>query len=265
MNLLFAINKKFVRLFLNCLKSIAKNGGADKYNVYILHSDLDKDDKAEIEGFCAERFNYHFVDINAEWFEGFPESERYPKQIYYRLAAPLLLPNELERILYLDVDTVIINSLEELYKTDFGGAYYVACTHTGGFLTEINRLRLGMEDDAVYVNTGIMLLNLPALRENIRLEDIRDYANRHQHTLILPDQDIVSALYGDKVKLTDTLKYNLSDRILALHNADPRNDKIDLDWVRKNAVVIHYFGKNKPWNENYIGILNVFYNEMHQD
>ena len=40
------------------------------------------------------------------------------------------------------------------------------------------------------------------------------------------------------------------------------NEIIDLDWVRKNAVIIHYYGDNKPWKENYKGILNVFYDEL---
>jgi lipopolysaccharide biosynthesis glycosyltransferase len=36
---------------------------------------------------------------------------------------------------------------------------------------------------------------------------------------------------------------------------------LTLDWVRKHSVIIHYCGRNKPWKENYMGVLNVFYNE----
>lgn len=56
-----------------------------------------------------------------------PESSRYPRQIFYRLAAPLLLPEDLDRILYLDVDTLVINPLRELYAMEFAGNYYIAC------------------------------------------------------------------------------------------------------------------------------------------
>ena len=59
----------------------------------------------------------------------------------------------------------------------------------------------------------------------------------------------------------DAMVYNLSDRTLSLHNADPKNEPVDLDWVRKNTVVIHYFGKNKPWKPHYRGVLDVFYRE----
>ena len=93
----------------------------------------------------------------------------------------------------------------------------------------------------------------------IRLEEIRAFAQAKKHAFILPDQDILAALYGSHVKVADTLRYNLSDRILELHNADPKNGKITLDWVKNNTVIIHYCGKNKPWKDSYIGQLGQFY------
>ena len=59
--------------------------------------------------------------------------------------------------------------------------------------------------------------------------------------------------------------YNLSDRMLTIYNAGPGHKKRDLDWVRKNAVIIHYYGKNKPWNNGYHGILNIFYKELKKE
>jgi len=91
-----------------------------------------------------------------------------------------------------------------------------------------------------------MMLNLPELREKLRIDDIRRYANEKMHTFILPDQDIITALYGENVKLADTMRYNLSDRTLTLYNADPKNEKVDLESGRANTVIIHYCGKNRP-------------------
>lgn len=261
MNLLFCINKNFVPHLINCMNSIIRSGEGAAYDAYILHSDLEGADCLRIEAETQQGVTFHYITVDPQMFEGFPETKRYPAQIYYRLAAPLLLPRNLDRVLYLDVDTVIINPLDDFYRTAFDGNYFLACTHTNKFLTDVNKLRLGVRKDVPYVNTGVMLYNLRALRENLRLEDIRDYANRRMQMFLLPDQDILTALYGEKVKLMDTMRYNLSDRILAFYNADPRNEKLDLDWVRENGVVIHYCGKNKPWKPGYNGILDVFYTE----
>lgn len=262
MNLLFCINQKFLPLLQSCLKSILAKGGYDHYDAYILHSDFQQDAIDQVDTWFPGRVDFHFIQVPDSLFDGFPETERYPKEIYYRLAAPFVLPHELDRVLYLDVDTVVINSLKELYESEFGECYYVGCTHTNHFLTKINMVRLGSLKAVSYVNSGVLLFNLPALRENISLQDICSYANSRRGILILPDQDILTALYGDKVKIVDSMRYNLSDRILSFYNADPANKKLDLDWVRQNAVIIHYCGKNKPWNEKYNGILDVFYKEL---
>lgn len=259
MNLLFAINRNFTDLLCRCLHSIAKNGGAESYHAYILHSDLQEEDICRIRDNAGNRIHCSFLEIDESIFDGFPESSRYPKQIYYRLAAPLLLPKELERILYLDVDLVVINPLQDLYHKDFEGNFYIACSHTKEFLTKFNQVRLGVEEDVPYINTGVMVMNLPALRENLTLDRIRETAQKKMRTFLLPDQDLLTIMHGEHILLADALRYNLSDRLLYLHNADPRKEKLDLQWVRENAVIIHYYGKNKPWKEGYNGILDVLY------
>lgn len=263
MNLLFSIDENFIHLLLDCLWSISQKGGAEQYNAYILHSDLSEADIYLICTNVSPTITCHFIEVPADLFSDFPTTKRYPQQIYYRLAAPLLLPSWLDRILYLDVDITVINSLVPLYESNFEGNLFMACTHTREFLANINAMRLGLKlnPNTPYINTGVMMLNLPLLREQFDLNAIHDYALEKQHSLILPDQDILTALYGNRVKLLDSMIYNLSDRTLNFYNLDPRNEKRDLEWVRKNSVVIHYFGKNKPWQDGYMGILGTFYYE----
>ena len=264
MNLLFSINRNFVPLLCQCCRSILARGGMDCYSAYVLHSDLTEADQETIRRALGEKMDFHFLPVPQELFEGFPETDRYPKQIYYRLAAPLLLPRELERILYLDVDILVINSLSELEREPFEGASFMACTHVGKPLSKLNQARLGVElkRDVPYLNSGVLLFDLPAFRAHLDMDEIREYANRKKYALFLPDQDILTALYGDHVKLLDALRYNLSDRLLTLHNLEPQAEQLDLDWVRKNAVILHFCGKNKPWREGYQGILDTFYYEL---
>ena len=170
MNLLFAINGGYIPTFLNCMRSVLLHGGASHYEVFILHSDLTDGDEADIRAALPD-VGLHFM------FDGFPESKRYPRQIYYRIAAPLLLPDTLERILYLDADTIIINPLTTLYETPFGDAYFMACTHTRWLLEKLNAARLGMDEAAPYINTGVLLYNLSALRADLDMDRVRAFAD----------------------------------------------------------------------------------------
>ena len=105
-------------------------------------------------------------------------------------------------------------------------------------------------------------MELNGLRQTIDLSAVRQYALEHFDALLLPDQDILTALYGSRVKVIDSQLYNLSDRILAFYNANPLHPHHSLEWVRQNTVIIHYCGRNKPWKPGYVGILDVFYREL---
>lgn len=266
MNLLFSIDQKFVPLLKNCLKSIDRFKAAQPYHVYILHSDLSDKNIQEIQKAVSCNMVVHNVFVDQGLFSDFPVSSRYPMQIYYRIIAASLLPADLDRILYLDVDTVVINPLDKFYGMEFDGAYYIACTHVSSFLNKMNCIRLGIKEPKPYINSGVMLMNLDALREQQNTNDIADFVKINKSKLLLPDQDIISALYGEKIRLADSLIYNLSDHILLLHNAaNLCNDRLNIDWIRENSVIIHYCGRNKPWNEMYIGILDIFYHELNQE
>ena len=261
-NLLFCVNQKMLGLMSACLKSLLRSGGYGYYDVFVLHSDLEESIQRAMERDFQERVTFHFLQVPEELFADFPETARYPRQIYYRLAAPLLLPRELDRILYLDVDVVVINSLRTFYEMDFESSYFVGCTHTREFLTKLNQARLQSDKAVAYINTGVLLMNLNVLRQVIRLEEISAYVREHEKALILPDQDILTALYGDKIKLVDSLRYNLSDRVLNFYNGSHPKEKRDVNWVRRNTAIIHYCGRNKPWNEGYTVTLGVFYREL---
>ena len=261
-NILYSTNKKAVPYLLTSLRSLSKNGGDAEYNVFILHSELTEEKQAAIACAVAENIRLTFVVVPTDIFLRFPTTKRYPTEIYYRLAAPLLLPKELDRILYLDTDTVVINSLKTLYDLPLGDDYLAASTNARELLTTFNRLRLGVKKKNPYVNTGVLLMNLPALRDAIDLDRIAQWTRKKRAVMWLPDQDIVFALYGDKIRLIDGMVYNISDRAIRLWNVGKRRGRIDLEWVKKNSAIVHYLGRNKPWKKKYRGILGVFYREL---
>ncbi len=263
MNILLAINSNYVSQTKVLLKSIIKSNPNVVYDVYILYKELKKQEKELIlSSVKNSNIEIHFIKIDNKEINNFPVYEkRYPIEIYFRLFASKYLPKTIDKILYLDVDTVVINSLSELYTMDFENNLFIGATHIRNGLHKFHSMRLNVNEKNIYVNTGVLLMNLKELR-NIPVEkEVIYFIKKNKNKLLLPDQDIIYALYGDRVKEVSPLLYNLGDKGLRLHNLNKKN-KIDIDWVRKNTVVIHYYGRNKPWNKNYDGILNVFYDEI---
>ena len=185
-------------------------------------------------------------------------SFQYPREMYYRLLAPHLLPGEVRRILYLDPDTLVINPIRPLWETDLRGNLFAAAAHTGKteLANSVNQLRLGTEGD--YYNSGVLLMDLEAGRREIGPQALFDYVARHGRELILPDQDVLNALYSQRI-------LPLED---ALWNYDARNYSsyllrsggvYDLPWVMAHTAILHFCGKEKPWKPKYIHRFGILY------
>ena len=258
MHLLFCINRNFCWMLVQCLRSIVRYPCTTGYTAHILHSDLTAEDLAQMQQAVPEAEILE-AKVDESFFRDFPETSRYPKQIYYRIFAAQFLPDDLERILYLDTDTIVIRSLEELYRKPFEGASYIACTHVRALFNKMNCLRLGITEDVPYLNTGVMLLNLPKLRQQQTTEDVLAFVSDKKNRLLLPDQDIISALYGQSIIPLDPIQYNMTEKLFTFHRFN--GDGMTLDDVRQRSAVIHYCGRNKPWKPGYAGELDVFYNE----
>lgn len=183
--------------------------------------------------------------------------------MYYRLLAPFFLPDDLHRILYLDPDILVINPLRPLWETDMKGNLFAGAAHTGKteLANNINQLRLGT--DHPYFNSGVLLMDLDRGRKEISADAIFDYTRKHAKELLLPDQDVLNAMYGSRT-------FEIDD---SLWNYDARNYNnyllrsmggYDMDWVMANTVILHFCGKSKPWQKGYIHRFGILYKHYSQ-
>lgn len=262
---LVTLDALYLRPLCVMLRSFAARTPERDFRVFVLHSSLTPADldavRRAIEG-C--RMTLEEIRVSGGGLDGAPTTDRYPREMYYRIFAAQVLPPELDRVLYLDPDVLAINPVEKLYATPMGDALFAACSHVHASLRKLNELRLGMKKDAPYINSGVMLLNLSRLRREQHPETVQEWLAEHK-SLFLPDQDVISTLYGDRILLLDALQYNLGEKFYLSCRLRPRSvgeGRPDLAWVRQNTVLIHYCGRNKPWKPRYIGELGVFYDEF---
>lgn len=263
MNILFTINKNYYSPLLTCLYSIVDSNINEELNIFIAHQGLTDNEEFELNLiFSSYNIKFKLITITEEMLEDFPQNNRYPKMMYARLFAHEYLPTSVDKILYLDPDIIVINPLKNLYEMSFENNYFIGSSHTGVVLTKLNQQRLDANKDAYYINTGVLMINLKLTREFVRRNDVINYILKKEKLLYLPDQDILSALYGHKTRLVSELIYNLSESVLIIENMKIHTSTITIKWIEKNTVIIHYTGKNKPWLPNYIGILDKYYHNI---
>lgn len=255
MNLLFVIDDAYVEQFKVVLFSIAQQMPQQDFQVYVMQKIL-LEKNAEI-GHFVEKLGmvYHPIVVGEEAFAHAPTTDRYPDTIYYRLLAHEFLPAEVDKILYLDADLICLNDFRDLYEMEMGNQLYAAASHNedGRLLDYVNKLRLNnFEMDSSYFNTGILLMNLEAIRHHVKRQAILDFIDKNRNWLILPDQDVLNGLYADKVIAIPDEIYNYDARYSLIYHAKSQG-KWDLNWVIDHTVFLHFAGRDKPWKSNYRG------------
>ena len=258
-NILTSINHYFMPFFLSMVHSLSDSNPESQFDIYILQNQLSEEDRTFIKQNFPANCNPIFLDVDESYFKGMPQSKRWPHETFYRLMVAKLLPESVDRILYLDGDIIIHGNIDELYNTDFKGNYLAGCCQVNKFLNFFNCLRLTAFPGYKFVNAGVMLMNVKELRNVMDLEKMAKFIRRNSWRLAMLDQDVLFKFFGNKTLLLDRYKYNLADRHITAYNKHHKKNPIDLEWVKNNNVIIHYLGRNKPWKDDYKGIMKDFY------
>lgn len=252
MNILVTLDSNYVEQLITMLNSLTdSNGGC--FDVYVAHSSLTMCDFLNIAAHTnSRRITLHPIKVSAELFDGAHFTSRITKETYYRLLLFEYLPESVERILYLDPDIIVLNSVSLLYNIDFGDMIFAGAGHTDSIIRSFNLFRLDMGAYCEYINAGVLMINVKNMRKSITSDEIFSYVHAKGKLLFQADQDVINALFWDKTIYINPCFYNLDERIF-------RKYHLTLDWVERNCVFVHYDGRNKPWKDGYSGYLNVFY------
>ncbi|MBQ8026513.1 MAG: glycosyltransferase family 8 protein [Clostridia bacterium] len=255
MNILVTIDSNYVMPLSVMLYSLMQSNPDKSFDIFVAHSSLTDSDFEKIRSAVDRtRTRIHSVTVPPELLCNAPVLKRITKETYYRLLAIDFLPQEVDKVLYIDPDTLIINDITDFYNTDMSNSLITATSHVHGSLRSINLLRLGMPKSAEYINAGVMLMNLALMRKEITTSAIFEFIRRHSKTLFLGDQDVVNALYCKKTIVLDSVLFNCDEKTC-------RQNSLTVQQVRAKTSIIHYNGKYKPWNPDYKGILDEIWHE----
>ena len=260
MNILVTLDRNYLPPLRVMLGSLLLNDPGETFDIYAIGDGLLPEDWAALEALCAGRGRIHPVEVPADLFADAPVARYWTRAMYYRLLAAELLPRSLDRVLYLDPDILVIRPVRPLYETQLGDSLLAAASHSGltGMSDYVNKIRLSNYEAESYYNSGVLLMNLPQMREEMRPADIFAYAREYEERLILPDQDILNGLYGTRILGVDDSVWNYDARRYDRYWLGSHGEK-DMDWVMDHTVFLHFCGKNKPWSRGYEGHFSALY------
>jgi len=245
-------DEHYVILLGVLLKSIeANHKTGEKIHIYVIEDDVTKKSKEKLAAsVSADMFSISWMkmqDIIPPGVKLPADRTSWPLTIYLRLFIEHIVPADTEKALFIDVDTIALEDISKLYYTDMGDKVLAAVqdpqlltfdNEWGGIF---NYKELGFAPDTKYLNTGLLMIDIPKWKEQKLGRRILDCINDNIKFANFPDQ------YGFNVVLANQWQ-PLDTRWNYFASGD-----------LKNPFLIHFISR-KPIYTTYTN--NPYYKEL---
>jgi lipopolysaccharide biosynthesis glycosyltransferase len=231
------------------LRSVALHSGSNETHFHYLHGvDFPRSSAsrlAQMSHALGAEITFH--EITPDRVAGLPVVSQFTAAMWYRIFLPDLLP-DVERILYLDVDTIVVDSLDPLWDLDLRGRYLGAVTNVFQPNHVHRPATLGLAGPEVYFNSGVLLLNLEEMRREGSTAALLEYASARGAELEWPDQDALNVVLGRR-RLALHPRWNFMNS-MAFDSSAEVFGRTALEEAQRRPAIRHFEGPgaNKPWH-----------------
>jgi lipopolysaccharide biosynthesis glycosyltransferase len=236
--------------YLSCaLVSLSDRSSPDKkYNVHILTTDFSEESLAETKKLVGENITIDVHDLSERIAEIKRElsvrlRDYYSDSIYYRIFIPNMFPR-LTKAVYLDADIVLNDDVANLFNTKLSDNLVGAVTDESvvgvPIFCDYVKRQIGIDDEREYFNSGVLVMNLSAMREEKLEEKFIHLLKTYNFDTVAPDQDYLNLLCRGRVLYLEGgwNKHPIAENVL------PESE----------LHLMHYNMFNKPWH--YQGVQN---------
>ena len=204
----------------------------------------------------------NFISVPEEKFKNVYLSGHVSRAAYFRLALPDILPEDVEKAIYLDVDLLVYDDIKKLWQVDLQNIPLAAVPDYGimasGRLCRQKADVIGLPVGEKYFNSGVLIINLKEWRKKNYTAQILEVINKNSFPH--HDQDALNKIFM-KNWLQIDLRWNIIPPVFNLFtkillNKTFRNQAIN---AKRNPGIIHYAGRYKPWEFSYHQDFNDMY------
>jgi lipopolysaccharide biosynthesis glycosyltransferase len=173
---------------------------------------------------------------------------------YYRILIPELLPQDIEKVLYLDCDIIIRGNLRALWNQEIEDNYLLAVQDLGIETVSskdglLNYQSLGLPPTQKYFNSGVLLLNLPKWRSTNLAWRTIEYIETNRQYIRFHDQDGLNAMIAGEWGEMHPMWNQTPDIYRNWRNWEESILTEEIyNTARYAPKIIHFASSEKPWN-----------------
>lgn len=246
LNICYALNDRYASYCGASMVSILENNRTNNIVFHILSDTIEQSFKSRLKSYIKDyNADIIFYKVNDSKLDG--QKITWSKYGWYRIFASELLPKTVDKLLYLDCDTIVVGNISDLFDIPNSDWSLAAVPD---YMTIQPKLyeRIGYNAEEGYFCSGVLLMNLDYFRKHNLSEKVLRFALENPERIQFPDQDALNCVCKDsKVRLP--LKYGILDPFyrderFARRFADEVKESLD------DPRIVHYAGC-APWIAEY--------------
>ena len=231
------------------LCSLLVNNSTHRFTIHVLINSLKCENKESLTQ-LVRSYNSEiiFYEVDSTLLKGCKYRVLRPlsEAAYYRVLLSSIIPENIDKILYLDCDIVVIGDVSELFDIEIED-YPLAAVQEPVEICEDHRRQLSIPYGESYFNSGVLLVNLEYWRKYDSQNKLLEFSKRDRF-VYCHDQDALNYVFKKKWYRLPP-KWNKSNTatlelIDFYHILDKR------EYI-KDARIIHYIDEPKPWYRIY--------------
>ncbi|KRM94880.1 glycosyl transferase family 8 [Liquorilactobacillus aquaticus DSM 21051] len=234
------------------------NECAKNINLTILDTNISQENKLKIENVCR-KFNRSLPRwikaVDVEKILGINvKADRGSLSQYARLFLQHDFPLNINKILYLDCDTMVTGSLDKLWYMDLGNNIIAALKDA---FSKYYRKNINLNYEDIMFNSGVMLIDLQKWREFEIESKLKEFLMNRNGKVQQGDQGVLNSILSKNTVVLDpkfnliSIFYDLNYKEIEIYRK-PVNfyTENEIDLAKKNAVIVHFtssFSTQRPW------------------
>lgn len=256
MNIVLATDNNFVQHCDVAMTSIMEHN--KNINFYIITDGLSEKNK-KILSDQVNKYNctldFLYVDKSIIDKLPMPKSnnlKHISPATYYRLFVAELLPQNIEKLIYLDCDMIIRGDLSDLWNTNLDNYAMAAVYQNNNWATNNHTFdRLNIPYNHGYFNAGMLVINLRYWRDNNIQNKLLNYLHKNYDKIFYHDQDVLNAVLHNQTLYVIPI-WNMLTEFYLSHDEDINCGctvikSMEMDEYKNNIKIIHFVSRPKPW------------------
>lgn len=258
-HIVYASDDKFAEILGVSLVSLYENSkDMDDIIVYVLDSGISSENRDRLLTVCRDykRSDIQFIparDISKK-LEMKVATDRGSLSQYARLFVSSDLPEDLGRVLYLDCDIIVKQSIRELWNLDLHGKTIGALMDA---FSKYYRANIDLEENDIMFNSGVMLIDLDKWRKD-RVEDkLLEFISRKNGWIQQGDQGALNAVLSKDTYCIEprfnsvTIFYDFNYKEMMIYRRPSGfYSEEEVRVAVENPMLIHFttsFKSIRPW------------------